>query len=218
MLVRDSEGIICQHSPYDPYYCDGGDSAARTGILAACGSDYDRIQAQSFVIEGLGVRHPTQVPYNNPNSFTRDQLIQLTAGLEVKQARALLISHAKRGFICQNSHETEGAKKAWYKRDILTPSHIGHLILKSKTYLAYPFLLISMPWLLLDILWSTKVAPMKEQNQIICMLLSYPSIFLALYRKLHPCLEASLQDYWGGWRDQVEIKKAILLKISIDND
>ena len=210
MIKRDSSNIIVQHSP-DPSYSDGGDSSNRTALMAFIGSITDQKLIHLFVKGGLGCRHPSQPPYNDPRSWTRDQLIPTIAALHgTSQAQDLFWGHFKRGFFCQNSHTIDLAPKPWYQRDILSPSHIGHLIMSAQIYPLYPLLLISWPWLVLDLLWSTKVKPFEEQNQIICMLGTAGVQWLKAYVWLHPDYKKATRDYWGGWRDQVEIGEAII--------
>ena len=144
-IVRDSNGIVVQHDPNDPNYMDGGDSARVTGLLSLVGNDKDRLLCSFFVnSNNLGVRHPWQSRNNNdnPNNFTRDQLICLMAGLNksalgLVAAKDLFYSHAKRLFFCQNTHDQQGNKKPWYKsRDPLHPGHIGLMIQAAQIYLS----------------------------------------------------------------------------------
>ena len=213
MLKRDNLGIIVQHS-HDPSYSDGGDSSNRTALLALSGSKIDSFVLPLFVQDGLGRRHPSQAPYDDPRSWTRDQLIPTIAALAgTKQAKDLFWSHAKRLFICQNSHNIELIPKKWYQRDILSPSHVGHLILSARIYQLYSILPIYYLFLLLDLVWNTKAQPKEEQNQFISMLVIAGKPWLKLYKKMHPSYQDNLYSYWCGWRDQKEIADAIISKV-----
>jgi hypothetical protein len=215
--------IIVQHDRTKPDYADGGDSAARSGIMAMAGSQVDRLVLGLFEQEsGVLVRHPKQTPYNDPRSFTRDQLLQYIAGFTQPYLRGVMSttiprrvfwSRLKAGFLCQNTNDLFLNPQPWYKRDILTPSHIGHLIQAAKLYYLYPFLIISYTWLLLDILWSTMVKPYDESNQIVAMCSVAGTWALKLYCGLHPDWKRPLIGYWSGWRDQEEIGKAIIIYI-----
>lgn len=219
MIVRDSLNIICQHDPNNPSYCDGGDSARSTGIMATFGSLLDQKNLWYFEEphgSGLLTRHPTQ--YGN-DDFTRDQLLPMMSGLQVYDpsgvARRVFWAQARRLFFCQNYMEqfpsSGGMKrrdKGFFGRDPLSPSHIGFMILCAEIWYLYPFLLIAIPWFILDLFFATKVRPRMEQNQIVCMAKVYG--LLGLWTKWHPNWKASLHDYWSGWRDQKEIAEFII--------
>jgi hypothetical protein len=219
MIKRNEQGIVGQHDIYNPNApIDLGDSAARTGILAMCGSIQDIELLPLFEIEpGFCARAPKgNEPYDNIWSFSRDQLLQYVAGLPRHQegskiAARLLWTHMERFFFCQNKLNTGSKPKPWYvPADILTPSHVGHLIRVVKCYPLYPFLLVSYLWLLFDIYWSTKVKPTVESNQIVAMCSVAGKWALRLYVKMHPDFKTPLYNYWGGWRDQGEIANAII--------
>jgi hypothetical protein len=217
MIRRDEHGIICQHDPADPSYMDGGDSSHRTGIMAMCGSARDKFLLANFILFGKGRRHPSQKDYSDPRSWTRDQLIPTMAGLKetgrTYDARKLFMSHLKRGFICQNELNIHLEPKAWYDRDILSPSHIGHLILCAKVYPLYPFLIFSWLWMTLDLLWTTKVTPTKESNQPIVMFITAGKFWVKAFNWLQPNWRDTVRSYWGGWRDQSEIGEALIKKV-----
>jgi hypothetical protein len=130
-------------------------------------------------------------------------------------AKRIFWSRFRSGFLCQNTHTIDLKPKPWYNRDILTPSHIGHLIKIAKIYWLYPFLLVSYSWLLFDILWSTKVKPDDESNQIIALCAVAGDWALKLYCWLHPNWTGPLYSYWSGWRDQREIAVAIDIYIKV---
>lgn len=75
MIYLDVNGF-----PVEQSY-DGGDSAVRAGITAVCNLDTNVDLERYCVGDGGLVRHPTQAPSNNPNNFTRDQMLCLVAGL-----------------------------------------------------------------------------------------------------------------------------------------
>lgn len=216
MIKRDSYDIIVQHDPNQPTYSDGGDSASRTGIMAMCGSIQDQVLLREFDLEFNGhlKRHPFQEPYNDYRSFTRDQLLPFMAGA-YRANKQLLTFHVfyfyfKRFFICANTITDQGKPKKWWDRDLLSPSHIGHLIICSKMYILYPFLLFSYLDIFIDILWACFVAPKDESNQILSMLDVYGTFYLRIYCKLHPDWKNTVSDYWGYWRDQKEIGDALI--------
>lgn len=211
MRVRDHLTIIVQHSKSDPTYLDGGDSARVAGLMAMTGSEIDKNNLSKFVLlEGLGVRHPAQQFHNNPNNFTRDQLLCLMAGMSLPSNRALFKSHAKRLFFCQNSHDQDDNKKPWWSRDILHPGNIGYMIQAAKIVWLYPLLPICWIFLFLDIVFGVFIKPWRESNQLIAMLTISGTFWLKLYCKLHPDWKKPIEEYWSGWRDQKEIGDNII--------
>lgn len=241
MIVRDENGIIMQHDPNDPLYLDGGDAAARDGMASMSGSRKDRGVMSLFELDdGILSRHPIQSPYDDPRTTTRDQLLQFVAGYLTPlsawswntdrrmPAKRIFWTHAKRGFLCQNTHKIVDdpntnkkvlVKKKWWDRDILTPSHIGHLIKIAQIYWLYPFLPISYLWLLGDIFWSTYVKPFDESNQIIAMCAVAGDWALRLYCHAHPDWKKPIRDYYSGWRNQPELGELIIkyVKARINN-
>ena len=98
MIIRDSYGIIVQrawHTTPDQVPDDGGDSVSRTGLMASCGSNFDKSLLTYFVtFNGDVVRHPFQEIWNKPELMSRDQLVPFIAGLN----EAKLYGTAKRIF------------------------------------------------------------------------------------------------------------------------
>lgn len=214
MVVRDSNLIIVQHRIDDPDYMDGGDSIHRTGIMALCGSEVDCDLLPIFQKDGMIFRHPFQKHWDNPNNATRDQLIPYMAGLwathRPKTARLIMNKHKARGWRAQNTHEYEGAKKPWYRgADIMLPDVRNHLRLCSGlkgSAIGYLFLNLS-------IIWSAKIKPFDEQNNIACMVIVAGEKYLNRYKKLHPNYKKAIREYWGNWRDQVEIGEMLIKRI-----
>lgn len=219
MLVRDTLGIVVQHSIYEPGYADSGDSSRSEGILALCDSKEDVGLLEKFEVRpGILSRHP--IDYD-PNSFTRDQLLPLMAGFwRVKRfdiARRVFWSHAQRFFLCQNTHELDGKKKEWWNRDILSPGNVAHLILCSRLWYLYFFIPIGWIWMFGELIWTTKVRPWSEQNQFISMMFVAGKYWLKIYTKLHPDWKKGIRIYWsegkGFWRNQPEIGELLISSV-----
>jgi hypothetical protein len=222
MIVRDEAGIIIQH-PLDKN--SGGDSARSCGMMAISYSAKDLGLMWKFEkpqLSGKLSRHPLHYPND---SFTRDQLLPTIAGIhasgDLKLARRVFWSHAKRGFFCQNYMEQFPDKhgfrrnKGFFGRDPLSPSHIGHLILCAELYWLYPFVfLFGLPWLICETVYHAKCTPRGEPNQLISMLKTYDLVWLWVY--LHPNWRTCIRDYWSGWRDQKEIAEQIIDGIEHD--
>ncbi len=221
-IKRDQWDIICQHSELDGAYMDGGDSARSTGIMAVAGSKDDKNNLTLFEYKiGTITRHPYQPPWNNPKNFTRDQLIPFMAGCYFaganNVAKRTFTETRKRWFRAQNTEkDVVGSTKQWPDgADLLSPSDVLFLAVSSRA--SYPVLfltsIIGIPWFLLTLLWTTKIKPDDEQNQIICQCLTFGRLATKIYVKLHPNYKKSLFSYWAGWRDQREIAVAVAIKI-----
>ena len=221
MIKRDENGIIVQHSALDPRYADGGDSAMRTGLMALVDSPMDMHRVLNFeILPGLAVRHPSQSPWNNPNNFTRDQLIPLMAGAKnsgyINMNKRLFKACIKRGFRAQNTeYDVPGSVKKFPSgADILAPSDMWFLSIcaSSSKSMVLLFSLCGLPWFILTLLWSTRIKPDDEQNQIICQCIILGPLTTRIYIKLHPNYKKSVMNYWSGWRDQPEIGQALIIK------
>ena len=219
MIHRDEHSIICQHDIYSPASrLDGGDSASRTAIMAICGSQDDADLLGLFSVGGIMVRHPYQDPWNNPNNCTRDQLIPYVAALwaweKHYEADMMMVAHRQRGWRCQNTERDKpGTMKQWPNGpDWLAPDHRLHLKLAAGAPLEDATAL-ERAWLEASILWSTKVKPQAEQNQIICQCLVAGPEYVRKYVEGHPNFEGELRRYWGTWRDQREIAELLIKKV-----
>lgn len=215
MIKRDQYGIICQHAERgtdDPSYMDGGDSASRTGIMALCGSEIDQSVLELF-FKGdfcLPVRHPYQKQFQDFSLISRDQLMCLAAGCfddyKVSFARTKL-----QRFLTVWT-------PPFLNKDIIMPQHLYHLhccayVDRFKDIKTILLGWLSAIFLLADILWNTKINPVSEQNQLICMLIVRGPWWVRLYLKYHPDPQGVLMAYWDSWRDQPEIGEALWAKL-----
>jgi len=201
MLTRDSLNIIVQPGKEDPTWQDAGDSLARTGIMAMCGSEIDKENLSKFINDdNLLVRHPTQTtntgthPHNDPRSVSRDQLIGYAAGLlHIKRpTRAHAVVHYY-------------ASKWFVNKDFLAPD-VRLMLYKASGY-AVPLHIYALgyPMAFLTLLWHCFIRPDEEKNQAICQMSVLGPWWLGKLLKWHPDLGGNLVLYWGGWRDQIEI-------------
>lgn len=221
MIKRDEIGIIMQHDIFTPENrLDGGDSAMRTGLMAVCGSQEDKQLVHMFEQVGLGMRHPYQSPWNNVWNFTRDQLTCLAAGLSAASllttsaaCKRLYESHRDRGWRAQNREkDAPGTTKKWPDGpDWIAPDLRLHLRLcagiPSKYYV------IGWAFLWLSLIFNTKIKPEAEQNQFICQLIIAGPKWVKRYKRMHKTWRKNLDEYWCGWRDQKEIRDAIVNKL-----
>lgn len=201
MIKRDEKGFICQHDLSNPSYMDGGDTACRTGIMSLCEAGQDSELMPKFFFKNTGfiglVRHPFQGPkWNDPKETSRDQLVAYASGLWGKYTT---LAKELRDFY----------SSGWINKDFLAPDVRNHLDLRAGGKGSW----LGFQWLKMSILWSCKVKPNEEQNQIICMVIVAGGKYKEMYRKLHPDIKKNLMDYWGGWRDQKEIGEALYWKL-----
>lgn len=223
MIKRDSLGFILDDTG------DGGDSANRAGVLATCGSSEHLFSY--ITADGLCVRHPTQVPWNNPWNFTRDQLIPFVAGLS-KQGRYDLVrmifwKHAKRAFFCQNFERdyAGSAKYPWPHTyiddkgirqsslfdfaDPLLPGDVWFLICAGRMFWAYWFGLLGLPAFCISLWVFCRFNEGDDEGQIISAAACQGRWALRLYRRWRPDYAAKLKAYWADRRNQVEIGLAL---------
>jgi hypothetical protein len=122
--------------------------------------------------------------------------------------------HKARGWRAQNTHTYEGKLKPWYQgADVLMPDVRCHMKECAGLEISRAERAIGDAWLMLSLLWSTKVRPWSEQNNIICMCITRGKWWTKLYVTLHPDYIKATTNYWCGWRDQAEIAEAILKRI-----
>lgn len=198
MIVRENL-LIVQHDKLSSDYRDGGDSSRATGIMALFGSALDQyVIARHWVIHGF-IRNYYQSIWNNPKDFSRDQLIPLVAGMKKCGKHSIVLYEFWR-------------RRYWFglcpNGDLLGPEFYLHMILCGKVWPLYWLIPILYPFQIIHILWMTRVMSEHEQNQTIC--LAKISGLLWLWKICHPDWKQSLKNYWGGWRDQMEIAEFII--------
>lgn len=197
MIKRDEHGIICQHDPDVPDYLDGGDSAAREGIMALCGSKDDAGLLPEFYDLNAGlVRHPFQEQWDDSAKTSRDQLVMWAAGCS--------INHLATALAAQRRYQ-------WFiNKDVLLPDVRGHL----RRCAGLPPTLLQQVWLGLSILWQSHKPEEEELNQLLCMCIVAGPGTLKLFVKMLPNWKHNLEQYWNGWRDQSEIGAALMMKVN----
>lgn len=213
------------------HYIDFGDSANKIGHLAFCNSLIDQNNLHFFENgNGVMVRHPTQIPWNNPNNCTRDQLIAYAAGCwragQNEIVQRLLREHEKRTNIlglplCQNTDDncpnttkkvTLAGVELFVETDILAPHHIMFLRICSGDKEAYKDP-IGQLFLQLDIEATTKDVT-QEKNQLIVMAIVCGR--LDLYVQVHDNYKENILFYWDNHvngfdqKDQRQIGEAYI--------
>jgi len=193
---------------------DFKDSSMVAGTLVWLGlSDVD---LSSYFINGLPVRHPTETGANLPNTFSRDQMIMLAAGL-YKQGRTDLVKSMLDRVIISNStapnsHEYDGSKKL-FGGDLMLPHHIGYLIACS----GLPQGISPLKWLVKEIKFNAKWTPLREPNQLIAMCDIAGPEYVKFYKEKTPEWKKAISDYWfeneGAWRGEKEVGLALIDKV-----
>lgn len=215
-LERDPGGIImmpqdkCGEIAPDQ---DGGDSAHREGVAAFCNSEADKKLLPLFEDgKGYMVRHPTQVPWNNTNNSTLDQLRGYMVGCwragRYDIAGRLLEAHRARAWFCQNSHaptrcpvvDTSDKAKT---PDVMQPHEIMCLNIASGNFGAYldP---VAQFWLYAAIMVASR-DPHEDNNNL--MLLSILCGRLNVFVAAHPNWKDFVKWYW---RSQAPLGDAVI--------
>ena len=219
-LKRDVSGFVMQLSGEQ---LDGGDSAHRTGVLAFCNSELDRQNLPAFrIARGLMTRHPTQVPWNNPNNCTRDQLIGYIAGCwrvgHTDIVAELLTAHAERipAYTCQNIERDEvGTTKNPPIGDPLGPHDIMYFRICAGDYRASVDLVAQLALYLAII--TAPTTPATELNQL--LLQSIVCGQLDIFIESHTNYRESLNYYWSGdpWRGQKSIADSLIDAVNLES-
>lgn len=214
-LERDAQGIImmpqasCGAIAPDQ---DGGDSAHREGVAAFCNSEPDKKLLDLFEDgKGVMVRHPTQVPWNQSNNCTMDQLRGFMVGCwragRTDIAQRLLAAHEARNWHCQNIYAPERCpvvKQSDPKApDVLLPHEIMCLHIAAGATEAYldPF---SQFWLCAAI-QTAKTDPKEDNNNL--MFESIVCGRLNVFVAAHPNWKDFVTYYW---RSQAPLGEAVI--------
>ncbi len=218
-MIYDSIGKY----PKDTGATDFMDSARLIGLMATFGYNFD-LNKNSILdyiqFTGLGrsvaVRCPIEVSSNNPNNFTRDQLVCLVSGLSAAgfplAVRSLLRAAEDRGCRAQNTEaDMPGTKKKFPDgADFLSPSVMNHLRICSGEKPT----LIGKLNLVLDIMYNGAFTPLKEQNQLICMCIAAGPYYVKLYKEKNPSYAQAISDYWCGWRGEPNLAAKMIIKLN----
>lgn len=210
-LSRDMQGIICQLQADGTL--DGGDSVHRTGVASFCNSAQDIALLPSFESNGIMVRHPTQVPWNNWRNCTRDQLMGYVAGCwrggALGIVQRLLAAHAARipPFTCQDTeNDYPGTTKIPPIGDPLGPDHVMYLRIGSGDSLAYTDLIGQFALQAGIELADPSLDSDKNNLLYECILCGRLNYFV----QVHQNYEACIRYYWSRWRGQPRIAEELL--------
>ena len=195
--------------PVDTGASDSQDSARLAGMMALAGlinycnnymvwSDRDQMM--------VGTRHPTDTfqGANNPDKFSRDQMMCLVVGVNNVLCFDLYKGAVKRNNTAQNWME-DGGKPKWYGADKLIRLNMDVVALKANHITKLSKL--GYIQLIVEILFKRIFNSLGEPNQILSM--AQVSRNFALVKKLWPKWEQAVDKYWCGWRGEPELAAAI---------
>lgn len=168
-----------------------------------------------YLIGNQAVRHPIEVPANNPLNCTRDQIMCLAVGLHyqghIDACKALYEAAKERKWYAQNSeYDYPGTTKKFPNgRDYLSFSN--RMILKLCAYNKGSML--GYMWLTLDIMFNAIFTATREPNQLIAQLLIAGPKWVKLYKLVTPKWRQAITDYWGGWRAESDLAEMLIKKL-----
>lgn len=216
---RDGLGILGQIQD-DGVIIDFGDAAHKMGIIAFCNSREDQALLPKFETDGIMVRHPSQIPWNNWKNCSRDQLLAFVSGCWRSNQNGiigrLLDKHYERSIAgiptCQNTeNDYEGTTKNPAIGDPLAPHDIMYLRLCNGESNAHLDLFGQFA---LQV--AIEVTPKSVDNEYTQLLLE--AIIcgrLDLFTQVHPEYTENLRYYWTK-RKQSEIAEALIHVIEIE--
>ncbi|GAB3571466.1 hypothetical protein [Hymenobacter daeguensis] len=216
---RDELGIIGQIQE-DNITIDTGDSAHKTGIIAFCNSREDQALLHNFERNGIMVRHPSHVPWNNWKNCSRDQLLAYVSGCwrsnQNNIVSRLLDKHYERTIAgiptCQNTEaDYEGTTKSPAIGDPLAPHDIMFLRVCSGIDNAHLDLLGQFA---LQV--AIEVTPKSFEDEYTQLLLeAIVCGRLDLFVQVHTEYKKNLRYYWTR-RKQSEIAESLIHIIELE--
>jgi hypothetical protein len=207
MIFKDSYGLPVDQTG------DGGDSAARAGILALTNSNH-KVGLSQYA----WMRHPHDEPWNNPKNFTRDQAMCLLPKMPVYYVRQFFWQRLRAFFFAPNTErDYPGTTKYPWPHsftdfdgnfttryfdgpDPLLPNHIGAMVIRGRVWQFYWLLPVCFLFHLLSLFLHSK-SNHYEENQMICE--SYIYGTMRLYKMIHPRWEKVSREYWSR-RNEIE--------------
>ena len=208
-MIRDEHGIIMQQDSSDPNnmsLLDGGDSAFSTGMMSLWGSEQDTNLLSWFIVpENFSIcRHPNDPKWKDPKLTSRDQVVAWAAGVHTDYGKRVIYEYAKSGKVNSDVLSPLVRLYLYGKAGEVAPLYVRVLGLALLSF--FPFFLIKN--FLLDLAWNTKVKPVHEMNQAICIHHYFRTLPLLL--KFHPDLIGNMRDYYCGWRRKPEMFEQFL--------
>jgi hypothetical protein len=98
-------------------------------------------------------------------------------------------------------------EKSFDGPDILLPHHVFAIILAGKMWYFYPFFILALPFLLVQLMFPSKEIN-TEQNQTIALASVYGKWALKLYKKMNKMWLLQLYKYWDS-RNESEYAKIL---------
>lgn len=218
MIFRDQHNLLVNET------FDGMDSCFRAGIWHTFSDSQIQTELELYVDEnGICVRHPKHKPSNNPQNFSKDQLIPLMSALYNSYGsdlnRKILKATMKRFFFAQNferdwpgtkkfpwPHKMQGGDPAdngrWRMFDFADPLFWPHYLyfFAKASRLKWLEVLTFIPGaatFLVICLLSRLEPKSKETNQLLCMLKTLGHPWPEIYKCLNPNWFQNVMHYWN---------------------
>ncbi len=173
--------------PKDNGASDLQDSSRLAGVMALFCHPI-KVPIQLYVIsKGKYVRHPREYIY----TFSRDQTICLFAGLTVSGFSPLI----------DPDYKTEG--------DLVDPGTRGHIRRCAGLQATW----FQNTWLKAALLFHAIFTPLDEPNQMLCMAMIAGDEYVKLWANHNPKWAQSIIEYWGGWRNELELAHLMIHKV-----
>jgi hypothetical protein len=200
--------------PVDSGASDAMDSARLAGVMSTF--DYPGFNKKlclKYIIPSgrslVAVRHPTEVPANNPDRFSRDQLMCLISGLYFAGleniVRVLYVNCVLAKHRAQNHIEDNGSEKKW-GADLLDSAAMDNLRRCSKIQSTA----LGRANLVIDILYASFIDPKTETNQLLCMCKVAGPKWVRFFRFCHRSLKKNIRTYWSEWRGEKDLAEHII--------
>lgn len=216
MIYRDNLGLVVDSTG------DGGDSCNFTSGYKLISGEPALLSIALLWNDGNPVRHPTQVPWNNPKNFTRDQATPLFSIANPRVTRTFFWKTIARfGFLPNSERDVVGSTKyPWPHRirdygtgtmmwrmfdfaDFGGPAFLGFLAIQGSVRFMAPLKFLGRMEVLLKIRQAAKADKTTDLRQLYLVARAY-----GLHKKLYadcPALIPSVLYYWEGWRNQPEM-------------
>ena len=182
--------------PCDTYSTDKNDSPRLNGMMVLCDVpgfiDLNMYRVGNDLVRYIG---------HDIKDMSRDQILPLCAAYKYLNEMDVNFEYAIQLLI---------DKKVAPNGDWLSPTHIGFL----KSCLGQRVNWYERIFIEADIVWSTKIKPYGESNQILAILMVLGNSYLRKYCKMHPDWKEPIISYWSkSWRKELDVATAIVKKV-----
>lgn len=209
-MLFDKEGL-----PRDLGATDKMDSARLAGIMVIFNHPLAPDLTKYVTPTGEAVRHPSEVPANNPKNFSRDQLMCLAVGLSLQGSQhitANLYDAAEgRNWFAQNVEVDKPGTSKTFPDGPDWLSFSNRMILKMAA--GYKGNLLGYFWLAGDVLFNALFTPNREPNQLLAQLVMAGPRWIKFYKLVTPSWRKAIRGYWSGWRAEPELAELMVSRL-----